>query len=94
MLHPPSNRILFSSPFSGHGRVNGTLSYSTDNGAADSWRVQSVMDPGVFAYSCLALLPTGNGDGGVNASHVAVLYEGHSGLLFLARPAVKSDDPS
>ena len=92
MLHPPSNRILFSGPFSGKGRVNGTLMYNEDSGAADSWRAQSILDGGAFAYSCLALLPTGAA-GGVNASHVAVLYEGHSGQLFLARPAVKSDDP-
>jgi sialidase-1 len=93
MLHPPSERILFSGPYSGSGRRNGTLQYSEDNGSADSWRVQSIIDANVFAYSCLALLPSA--DGGVNSTHVAVLYEGGRGAecsLLLARPAVKADD--
>ena len=89
MLHPPSGKILYSGPYSGHARQNGTLQYSED-GAADSWKVQSVTDAGVFAYSCLALLP--NADGGTNSTHVAVIYEGHSGLLFLAKPAVTAMD--
>jgi hypothetical protein len=46
-----------------HGRVNGTLTRSADNG--DSWKVLSTIDSGSFAYSCLSLLPSvGGGERG------------------------------
>lgn len=93
LFHPLSESILFSNPRNARGRVNGTLSLSTDNG--DSWGIVSTIDPGTFAYSCLSLLPVTRSDGtaldaGVNSSHVGVLYEGHSGLLLFARPSVKA----
>lgn len=95
LFHPPSQQILFSNPRSAHTRSNGTLSLSTDSGS--SWGVHSTIDPGIFAYSCLSLLPRTGADGmalggGVNSSNVGVLYEGHSGLLLFARPSVKTDD--
>jgi hypothetical protein len=87
LLHPPTNRVLFSNPHSGNARVNGVLQFSED---AKTWNVLETIDAGSFSYSCLSLLPANAGGGAVNASHVAVLYEGHSGLILLATPTAVS----
>ena len=97
ILHPPSNRVLFSNPHSGTSRVNGVLQSSSDN--ARTWQVGTTIDAGSFGYSCLALLPavgaaTANGNGSVNATHVGVIYEGRAGFLLLARPPVALRSPT
>ena len=89
MLHPPSNRLFFTNPHNAHGRSNGTLMCSERNGAPGSWESRAVLNPGGFGYSCLSLLPVvgaAEGVGGVNATHVAVLYE--DGNIVLQRPSV------
>jgi hypothetical protein len=97
LLHEPSKRLLFSNPHSTTARKNGVLQYSEDN--AKTWHVGSTIDAGDFAYSCLSLLPAvaldGAGaaaaaTGGVNGTHVAVLYEGSGGHLLLATQPVQS----
>lgn len=85
MLHPPSNQVLFTNPHTSTSRTNGVLQSSSNDGK--TWQVLSTIDKGVFAYSCLSLLPAAGGSA-VNATHVAVIYEGKSGLLLLATPAV------
>ena len=51
------NRILFSNPASEKSRVNMTLRCSYDEGK--TWPVTKTLHPGPSAYSCLAVLPSG-----------------------------------
>lgn len=51
-----SGLLLYSGPQS-KGRERGTLSISYDNGK--TWPTKKVIQPGPFAYSCLAQLPDG-----------------------------------
>jgi sialidase-1 len=57
--------LLHSIPFSKKGRENGAVLVSYDDGT--TWPVSSVIEPGAFAYSCLAVLKDGS---------VGCLYEG------------------
>jgi len=52
-----ASRILFSNPASTTGRTNGVVRLSLDEG--QTWPVSRTIEPGGFAYSCLALLPNG-----------------------------------
>lgn len=58
------NWILFSNPASAIRRMNGTLRLSFDEGK--TWPRAHVIESGLFAYSCLAKLPSGE---------IACLYE-------------------
>jgi sialidase-1 len=58
------NTILFSNPASESARVNMTLRLSYDEGA--TWPIARTLHPGPSAYSCLAVLPSGE---------IACLYE-------------------
>ncbi len=49
--------ILFSNPASKKDRINGTLRISYDE--AHTWPVSITINPGRFAYSCLAKMPSG-----------------------------------
>jgi len=58
--------LYFSGPGTTHGRVNGTIFYSSDGAA--QWQPYLTVNPGgPFAYSCLSA--------GANADSVALLWE-------------------
>jgi sialidase-1 len=60
--------ILFSNPASATDRVNMTVRLSYDEG--ETWPIARTLHPGPSAYSCLAVLPSGE---------IACLYEaGHN----------------
>ena len=59
------SRLLFSNAADERRRTRGTLRLSYDEGK--SWPVARVVEPGDFAYSCLATLPDGT---------IGCLYEG------------------
>lgn len=54
---PKPSRLLYSGPQS-QGRDHGTVSVSYDEGK--TWPLKKVIQPGPFAYSCLAKLPDGS----------------------------------
>lgn len=54
---PKTSRLLYSGPQS-QGRDHGTVSISYDNGK--TWPLRKLIQPGPFAYSCLAQLPDGS----------------------------------
>ncbi len=56
---------LFSNPADETGRVRGTVRLSVDG--TESWCAQRLIEPGEFAYSCMAQLPDGQ---------IGILYEG------------------
>ena len=56
--------IAFSAPANKYGRNQGTVRLSLDDG--EEWVYSRVIEPGFFAYSCLASLADGN---------IALLYE-------------------
>ena len=58
------NIILFSNPASDSSRVNMTLRLTHDEGK--TWPIAKTLQPGPSAYSCLAVLPSGD---------IACLYE-------------------
>ncbi|XZE34304.1 sialidase family protein [Pirellulaceae bacterium SH501] len=51
------SRLIYSGPQSS-GRDHGTISVSYDGGT--SWPIKKLVQPGPFAYSCLAQLPDGS----------------------------------
>ncbi|MCE9548714.1 MAG: glycoside hydrolase, partial [Planctomycetia bacterium] len=59
------SRLLFSNPADAQHRLRGTVRLSYDEGR--TWPVARVLEPGSFAYSCLASLPDGT---------IGCLYEG------------------
>ena len=56
--HSGKGIILFSNPASKKDRTNGTLRVSYDDGI--TWSQAHLIEPGRFAYSCLAKLPSGD----------------------------------
>jgi len=72
--HEGRDAWLFSNPEDETSRVRGVIKYSEDG--TESWKAKRLLEPGEFAYSCMAQLPDGQ---------IGILYEGRDLTQYFAK---------
>lgn len=72
--HGDRDAWLFSNPEDEHSRVRGVIKYSSDG--TETWEASRLLEPGEFAYSCMAQLPDGQ---------IGILYEGDDLTQYFAK---------